>query len=84
MVWVTRDGAEEEIYGDAPLLKQPFWDIEPVPVLLTPGVELTRRGIRPWRKVQLPDPQLEFSRESESKRNGTPPVGVSAFALRSG
>jgi hypothetical protein len=80
----SRDGAEVEIYGDAPLFKQPFWDIAPIPVLLAPGAERTRRGIRPCRKLQLPDPQFEFSRESGSERNGMPPIGVSAFAPRRG
>jgi hypothetical protein len=80
----SRDGAEVEIYSDAPLFKQPFWDIAPIPVLLAPGAERTRRGIRPCRKLQLPDPQFEFSRESGSERNGMPPIGVSAFAPRSG
>jgi hypothetical protein len=80
----SRDGAESDIYGDAPLLKQPFWDVAPILVSLAPGAELTRRRIRPCRKLQLPDPQFEFSSESGSERNGTPPIGVSAFALRSG
>jgi hypothetical protein len=52
----SRDGAEIQIYGDAPLFKQPFWDIEPIPVLLTPGAEVTRGGIHLCRELQLPDP----------------------------
>ena len=43
-----------------------------------------RRGISSCRKPQLPDPQFEFRRESEQRLNGTPPIGVSAFTLRSG
>jgi hypothetical protein len=37
----SRDGTEGWIYGDAPLLKLPFWDIAAIPVLLAPGAELT-------------------------------------------
>ena len=32
--------AESWIYGDVPLLEQPFWDIAPIPVLLAPGTQL--------------------------------------------
>jgi len=53
---------EAQVYGDAPLLKQPFWDIAPIPVLLAPGAELTRRGIHLYRELQLPRPHFEFSR----------------------
>ena len=34
------DGAEGWIYGDAPLLEEPFGDVDTIPVLLAPGVQL--------------------------------------------
>jgi len=37
-------GAAEEvwIYGDAPGLEQPFWNVHPIPVLCAPVVQLCR------------------------------------------
>jgi len=32
------------------------------------------------RELQLPDSHFKFSRQSGSERNGTPPIGISAFA----
>ncbi len=29
------------IYADVPLLEQPFWDIAPIPISLTPGAEFS-------------------------------------------
>jgi len=72
------------VYGDAPFLKEPFWDIALIPVSLAPDAEFRRRGIHPCRKPQLPGPHFKPSRQSEQRRNGTPPIGVAAFALRSG
>src|SRR5450759_5060098 len=80
----SRYAAQGCVYGDAPFLKQPFWDIEPIPVLLAPGAELTRGGIRPCRELQMSRPHFKFSRQGEQRRNGTPPIGVFALARRSG
>jgi hypothetical protein len=57
----SRGGAEVWIHGDAPLPKQPFRDIAPIPVLPAPVAELTRQDIHLWRESQLPDPEFEFS-----------------------
>jgi len=74
-VVASRGGAEVEIYGEAPLPKEPFRDLDTIPVLLTPGAEFTRGRIHLCHEVQLPDLQFEFRRESGSERNGTPQVG---------
>ena len=34
------------IYGNAPLLEQPFWDVEPIPALFAPPVQLLGEDIR--------------------------------------
>jgi hypothetical protein len=78
-----RGAAEGWIYGDTPLPEEPFRDIAPIPVLLAPRAELTRGGIHRWSELQLPDPQFELGGENGSGLNGTPPVGVAAFASRS-
>jgi hypothetical protein len=36
----------------------------------------------PCRELQLSDPHFKFSRQSEQRRNGTPPIGVPAFSSR--
>jgi len=76
--------AEAWIDADAPLLKQPFRDIAPIPIVLTPGSELGGRGIHLCRELQLPDPQFEFSSESGTRRDETPPIGIPTFASDSG
>ena len=78
-----RGVAEGWIYGEAPCLKQPFWDVDTVPVLPAPGTQFRRRGIHLCRKVQLPDPQFEFSSERRGGRDGMSPIGISAFASHS-
>src|SRR5436190_9418321 len=75
---------EHRIHSHAPLLKQPLRDVEPIPILLAPDPQLSRRRIRFRRESQPPDPQFELSRESGSKWNGTSPIGVSASVLRGG
>jgi hypothetical protein len=40
------------IYSDSPLLEKPFWDIAPIPILLTPGAEFGRRAIHLGREPQ--------------------------------
>ncbi len=75
-------GVDVEIYGDAPLLKEPFGDVDTIPILLAPGPELARRGIRSRRELQVPDPPFEFSGVSGSVQNGMAPIWVPAFALR--
>lgn len=45
-----------------------------------PGVELKRGRIHQCREVQVLGLQFEFGRERGNARNGTPPVGVAAFA----
>ena len=63
---------EAQVPGDAPLLEQPFWDVDSIPVLLAPGAELKRRGIRIQRELQLLDPQFEFCSQSRGGgRHGT-------------
>ncbi len=76
--------AERWLHSHAPLLKEPFWDVEPIPILLAPDPQLSRRRIRFRRESQRPDPHFELSRESGSRWNGTSPIGVSASALRGG
>ena len=39
------------IYTDFPLIQQPFWYVEPVPVSLAPPAEPIRGDIGLWRKV---------------------------------
>ena len=72
------------IYGDAPLRKEPFGDVDSIPVLLAPDSEHTRRCIHLWRELQLLGLQFELGGESRSGWHRTPPVGISAFASRSG
>jgi len=79
----SRNVAEGWIYGEAPRLKQPFWDVYTIPVLPAPVPQFRRRGIHLWRELQLPDPQFKFGGERGSGRNGTPPIGVAAFASQS-
>jgi hypothetical protein len=42
----SRHAAEGWIYVDAPLPKEPFGDVDTIPVLLAPGAELTRGHIQ--------------------------------------
>ena len=57
MIWVLLGpGAlygvtEVWIYGDVPGLEQPFRDVEPIPVLGAPAVQLGRIEIRLWREL---------------------------------
>jgi hypothetical protein len=69
----SRGVAEGWIYGEAPRLKQPFWDVDTVPVLPAPGTQFRRRGIHLCRKLQLPDPQFELSSERRGGRDGNVP-----------
>jgi hypothetical protein len=39
---VLRGAAEVWINGDVPHIKQPFWNVKPVPVSLAPVAELIR------------------------------------------
>jgi len=39
---VLRGAAEVWINGDVPHIKQPFWDVEPVPVPLAPTAQFIR------------------------------------------
>jgi len=75
--------AEGWIYGDAPLRKEPFWDVDPVFVLLAPSPQFCRRGIHLGRELQLLNPQLEFGGERRAGRSRTSPIGVSAVASHS-
>ena len=75
-----RGGGEVWIYGNVPLSKQPFWDVQPIPVLPAPPAQFGRVDIRVCGESQVPDLQFEFSRENWGGRNGTPPVGIAAFA----
>ena len=79
-----RDAAQGCVYGDAPLLKEPFGDVDTITVLLALGPELTRGRIHLCHEVQLPDPHFKFGRQSEHRRNGTRPIRVFSFALRRG
>src|SRR5216683_2240159 len=71
---------EAQVHGDAPLLEQPFGDVDPIPVLLAPGAELDRGRIRLWRELQASHPQLELGGERRDGRHGTPPIWVAALA----
>src|SRR5882724_1976431 len=47
-VWLERrlcGAAEVCVYADLPLIKQPFWDVAPVPVLFAPFAQLGRDDI---------------------------------------
>jgi hypothetical protein len=72
--------AEGWIYGEAPLLQQPFRDVDSIPVFFAPGAEFTRGGIHLRRELQVSHPKFEFSRKRGSVWNGAPPIGVAAFA----
>ncbi len=78
--WWSRGAAEVCIYGDVPRIKQPFWDIGPVPVSLAPGSQLTGVDIGFWRQSQVPRLHFELGRESwsEPERASATPVRVSA------
>jgi len=52
-----------------------FKELDPVPQF--------KATAKLGRELQLPDPQFELSSESGRGWNGTPPIGVSAFASRS-
>jgi len=71
---LLRSATEAWIDGCAPLLKQPFRDIASIPILLTPGAELSGRGIHFWRELQFLDPQFESMSESgtEQKKTSSP------------
>jgi hypothetical protein len=43
--------AEVRVYADFPLIQQPFWDVESVPVSLAPDAELIREDIGLWYKL---------------------------------
>jgi hypothetical protein len=43
------------IYGNVPCLQQPFGDVEPIPVLPAPSVQLGGEDIRLFRQSQVPD-----------------------------
>src|SRR2546422_7433581 len=73
--------AEDCVHGDVQLLKEPFGDVDTIPVSVAPDAELTRGGIHLCCELQLRDLQFEFSGECRSTRNGTPPIGISAFAI---
>jgi hypothetical protein len=72
--------ADVWIYGDVPLVQQPFGDVDTIPVLPAPAAQLGREDIRFSREVQLPDLQFEFGHEDRDGWHGTPPVGIAAFA----
>jgi hypothetical protein len=71
---------EVRIYGDAPLIKQPFGDVAPISVLVAPVAEFIRADVVLRHQVQVPD--LYFKRGSEgwSGRHGTAPGGIAARA----
>ncbi len=43
--------AEVRVYADFPLIQQPFWDVESVPVSLAPAAEPIREDIGLWRQL---------------------------------
>ena len=71
---------EEGVDRDAPFFEEPFGDVDAVPILPAPDAELTRRRVHLGLEVQALDLQFEFGGDSWSGRNGTPPIGVPAFA----
>jgi len=75
--------AEHWIYGQAPLFKEPFWDVDSILIVLAPRAQCTRGGIHLGRELQVSDPYFEFSGKGRRGRNGTSPIGIAAFAFRS-
>jgi hypothetical protein len=73
--------ADVWIYGNVPLPRQPFGDVEPISVLPAPPAQFGRVDIRLLREVQVTDLQFKFSGEDRGGRNETPPVGIAAFAM---
>ena len=80
--WRSRGASEDCVHGDVPLFKEPFGDVDTIPVSVAPGAEFTRGGIHLCCELQLLDPQFEFSGEYGGTRNRTPPIGISAFAIK--
>ena len=74
-------GAEDGIHRDAPLLQQPFGDVDAIPIPFAPGAELARRCVHLWRETQMLNLQFEFGGDSRSGWNGKPPTGVAASAF---
>ncbi len=72
--------AEERIYCYVPFLKEPFGNVNTIPVSLAPDAKLTRGGIHLCCELHLRNSQFEFSSERGNTRNLTPPIGISAFA----
>jgi hypothetical protein len=46
-----RGAGEVCVYADLPRIKQPFWDVESVPVSLAPVAEPIREDIGLWRQL---------------------------------
>ena len=67
--------APERIHGDAPLLKQPFWDVDAILVLLAPSTQVCRLAIPLCREPKLLDAQIEFSGECRGGGMGRPQLG---------
>jgi len=62
-------------------LKEPFGDVDTIPVSVAPDAELARGGIHLCCELQLRDLQFEFSGECGSTQMGRP-IGKSAsFAM---
>jgi hypothetical protein len=73
-------GGDVWIYGDVPLLQQPFGDVKPIPVLPAPGAQLSREDIRLSRESQVPDLQFEFGSDNWRGGNEPPSAGIAACA----
>src|SRR5580700_2418431 len=58
------------IYGDAPLLQQPFGNVAPIPVLPAPLAQLGGENIRFRREPQRSDLSFEFGCEHWGGRHG--------------
>jgi hypothetical protein len=71
--------ADVWIYGDVPLLQQPFGDVDTIPVLPAPPAQLRGEGVFFSVEVQLLCLQFEFGGEDREGRHGLPPLGIAAF-----
>ena len=73
---------EDPVHVDAPLLEQPFWDVDAVPVLLAPEAERARRCIHVRREPQAPRLQLELGGEGGRYWMGRPQFGLPRLRVR--
>lgn len=72
--------AIRNLYVQAPLLEQPFWDVAPVPVGRAPTSEFERGEVRLRCEVQTFHRQLKLSRHRRQGLSTTAPLRIPASA----